>query len=271
MTVRVVAAPCEEPDLILDEIEDDDELVNELRSLLDEGRDLALDFRVAPGPKVSPLDAAARLRGLLEAREAPPSVTVHCRSERAAEAIRRLLEHVDVAGSVFEVGRISIEVAQVDIVDVHADAVVNASNTALVLGAGVSGALKRAAGPELQRAMSALAPIDPRTIVETGSFRHTKVGKIFHVPTVRGTEEVVRCGYRNVLRLAARQGLRRVALPSLGTGSGKMGARTGAALFLEEVRAFAATDPEYEMSLILALLDGHVAATFAEVLTAHEA
>ena len=52
-----------------------------------------------------------------------------------------------------------LEVREGDIAAVEADAIANAANDRLWMGAGVAGALKRAGGGEIEREAMALGPI----------------------------------------------------------------------------------------------------------------
>src|SRR5215471_21083819 len=56
-----------------------------------------------------------------------------------------------------------------DISQAEVDAVVNAANNHLWMGAGVAGALKRAGGAEIEREAMALGPIPVGTAVATGA------------------------------------------------------------------------------------------------------
>ena len=62
-----------------------------------------------------------------------------------------------------------LEVYEGDIAAIEADAVVNAANDHLWMGAGVAGALKRAGGDEIEREAMALGPIAVGTAVATGA------------------------------------------------------------------------------------------------------
>ena len=59
----------------------------------------------------------------------------------------------------YQHGNVTIDLRVADVTTLSVDAIVNPSNERLWLGAGVSGALREACGPELQRAMSKLAPL----------------------------------------------------------------------------------------------------------------
>src|SRR5262249_61902391 len=61
---------------------------------------------------------------------------------------------------VVAIGDASIETQQGDISRVQVDAIVNAANNHLWMGAGVAGALKRAGGGEIEREAVAKGPIE---------------------------------------------------------------------------------------------------------------
>ena len=106
------------------------------------------------------------------------------------------------------------------------DAVVNAANRHLAPGAGVDGALRRAAGPELTRATQKLGPIPEGAAVLTPGF-DAPARYIIHVAApiwfVAGAAEdkIVRLAacYTSALALAADNSLTSIAFPCLGTGN----------------------------------------------------
>ncbi|MEN3040764.1 MAG: O-acetyl-ADP-ribose deacetylase [Bacteroidia bacterium] len=110
-----------------------------------------------------------------------------------------------------------------DITQVAADAIVNAANEALLPGGGVSGAIHRAAGPELAEACRAVAPCPTGEARITPGFRlpakHVihAVGPIWRGGT-HGEAELLARTYRSALSLAKEYGLRTVAFPSISTG-----------------------------------------------------
>src|SRR3954470_16432159 len=64
-----------------------------------------------------------------------------------------------------------LEVREGDIAAVEVDAVANAANDRLWMGAGVAGALKRAGGAEIEREAGALGPMAVGDAVATGAGR----------------------------------------------------------------------------------------------------
>jgi len=116
-----------------------------------------------------------------------------------------------------------VEIIRGDITKIQADAIVNAANEALLPGGGVSGAIHRAAGPELAEACKAVAPCPTGEARITPGFRlpakwviHT-VGPIWQGGT-QNEPHLLESAYRSSLALAKQYRLRTVAFPSISTG-----------------------------------------------------
>jgi O-acetyl-ADP-ribose deacetylase (regulator of RNase III) len=116
-----------------------------------------------------------------------------------------------------------LEVVDGDITALDIDAIVNAANRHLAPGAGVCGAIHRAAGPELARACAAIGSCPTGEARLTPGFR-LKARHVIHAvgPVWRGgdageDELLVGC-YRASLDLAAANGIRSIAFPAISTG-----------------------------------------------------
>jgi O-acetyl-ADP-ribose deacetylase (regulator of RNase III) len=117
-----------------------------------------------------------------------------------------------------------LEAAQGDITVERVDAIVNAANRALSGGAGVDGAIHRAAGAErLQAACRAIGGCPPGHAVVTDGFDlrarfiiHT-VGPVWHGGTA-GEPGILASCYRSALAVADDIGARSVAFPAISTG-----------------------------------------------------
>ncbi len=121
------------------------------------------------------------------------------------------------------VGGVTIELTVGDIAAQDGfDAVVNAANAQLRSGAGVAGALHRAAGPELAREGAALAPIRPGQAVITGGYALPNRHVIHCLGPVYGrdvpSDRLLASCYSEALRLAEEHGLESIAFPAISTG-----------------------------------------------------
>lgn len=138
-------------------------------------------------------------------------------------------------GSQGEMARIRLE--EGDITDADVDAVVNAANTALRLGAGVAGAIRSKGGPAIQAECDRLGPIGLGEAAMTGG-GELRAKHVIHAagmhPGGGVSEESLRACVRSSLDLAREHALRSVALPAIGTGVGGFSVQRCAEVMLEE-------------------------------------
>jgi O-acetyl-ADP-ribose deacetylase len=118
---------------------------------------------------------------------------------------------------------VKLEVVEGDIAALEVDAVANAANDHLWMGAGVAGALKRAGGEEIEREAVALGPIPLGSAVATTAGR-LPARWVLHGAVMgqdlRTDADLVRRTAAACLRLADELGARSLALPAFGTGVG---------------------------------------------------
>jgi O-acetyl-ADP-ribose deacetylase (regulator of RNase III) len=114
-----------------------------------------------------------------------------------------------------------------DITTLAMDAIVNAANSSLMGGGGVDGAIHRAGGPEILQECKEIVdktgrlPTGEAVITTAGRMPskhviHT-VGPVWHGGN-KGEPELLGNCYRNSLQVARKNGLRRIAFPSISTG-----------------------------------------------------
>jgi O-acetyl-ADP-ribose deacetylase (regulator of RNase III) len=116
-----------------------------------------------------------------------------------------------------------LEVVEGDIATLAVDAVANAANNHLWMGAGVAGALKRAGGEEIEDEAVALGPISVGEAVATGAGRLPATWVIHGAvmrQDLRTNAELVERTTTSVLRVADELGAESLALPAFGTGVG---------------------------------------------------
>lgn len=128
-----------------------------------------------------------------------------------------------------------------DITEQSVDAIVNAANSALVLGTGVAGAIASRGGPRVAEACAAHGPI------EVGEAAVTTAGDlpakfVIHAagmpPGGQVSETSLRETFRASLALAEAKGCETIAFPAIGTGVGGLSLQKCAEISLEEARAY---------------------------------
>jgi len=126
-----------------------------------------------------------------------------------------------------------------DICTEEVDAVVNAANSALQLGAGVAGAILRHGGHEIQAECDAHGPIGVGEAAVTGAGR-LPARFLIHAasmpPGGQADEQSVSQSMRASLELARQRGCRSIAVPALGAGIAGFPMKRCAELLLEEAR-----------------------------------
>jgi O-acetyl-ADP-ribose deacetylase len=135
-----------------------------------------------------------------------------------------------------------IEVVEGNIAELEVDAIANAANDHLWMGAGVAGAIKSAGGVEIEREAVAKGPIEIGDAVATGAgslrARHVIHGAVMGQDLRTDADTIARTTTR-VLEVADNIGARSVALPAFGTGVGGFPLDECAAIMVGEARAYA--------------------------------
>jgi len=115
-----------------------------------------------------------------------------------------------------------VVILQGDLTEMDVDAIVNAANNDLVLGAGVAGAIHRKGGEEIQKECDEIGSIPVGYAAITGGgklkARHVIHAASMSLTGVRTTAKSLRTSTAHSLRLAAERNLKSVAFPAVGTG-----------------------------------------------------
>jgi len=115
-----------------------------------------------------------------------------------------------------------IRILQGDLTEMDVDAIVNAANNDLILGAGVAGAIDLKGGVEIQKECDEIGSIPVGYAVITGGgnlkARHVIHAASMSLAGIRTTAKSLRTSTAHSLRLASEHQLRTIAFPAVGTG-----------------------------------------------------
>ena len=120
-----------------------------------------------------------------------------------------------------KINKTILELTQGDITDLETDAIVNAANTALQLGGGVAGAIRRKGGPKIQEECNKIGGTHVGgAVITTGG--NLKAKYVIHAVGPRHGEEhedeKLKDATLNSLILADKNNLKSIAFPAISTG-----------------------------------------------------
>ena len=115
-----------------------------------------------------------------------------------------------------------IQIQQGDLTEMEVDAIVNAANNDLMLGAGVAGAILRKGGDSIQKECNEIGSIPVGYAAITGAGK-LKARYVIHAASMglggeRTTAKSLRTSTAHSLRIAAERKLKSIAFPAVGTG-----------------------------------------------------
>ncbi len=120
-----------------------------------------------------------------------------------------------------QVNNSEIELVQGDITESDTDAIVNAANSQLILGAGVAGAIRTKGGPSIQEECNAIGhcPVGGAVITGGGDL---KARHVIHAVGPRqgegNEEEKLKNATLNSLKVADQNNLKSITFPAISTG-----------------------------------------------------
>lgn len=180
-------------------------------------------------------------------------------------------ENVSACRQVVSADGIAVQLRE--ITQVPCDCIVNATNETLLAGDGVDTAIHRAAGPGLREACRALGGCGVTEAKLTGGFRLTAPYVIHTVGPRYGVEDdaaLLARTYRNVLELAAAQGIRSIALPAISTGRFSYPKQAATEIAVRSVRQWKQEHPDKPVEVIFADVDLTIYRYFCEALKGFE-
>ncbi len=159
-----------------------------------------------------------------------------------------------------------IELAKADITTLHVEAIVNAANEALQLGAGVAGAIRREGGASIQEECDRIGTCAVGQAVVTGAGNLPARWVIHAVgPIWRGgefsEEMLLASAVRAALKRADEVGAKSVALPAISTGVFGFPLQSAADLAIAAARSFAAEARSVER-IVFCLIDDRALEAF---------
>jgi O-acetyl-ADP-ribose deacetylase len=162
---------------------------------------------------------------------------------------------------------LELSVVEGDITALEVDAIANAANNHLWMGAGVAGAIKRAGGEEIEREAVAKGPIEIGGAVATGAGR-LSARWVIH-GAVMGQDlqtdaDLVRRTTESCLGVADELGAESLALPAFGTGVGGFPLDECARIMVEAARAF---EPSSLKRVLFAVFGAEAKSAFDDALT----
>ncbi len=126
-----------------------------------------------------------------------------------------------------------------DITDSACQAIVNAANTELWLGSGVSGAIREKGGPSVQEECQEIGPIDLGEAAVTGA-GNLKAQYVIHAASMDfdtpTTQESLYDAIKNSFLRAEELGVTSIAFPAIGTGVGDLELAHCAEILFDELQ-----------------------------------
>ena len=131
-----------------------------------------------------------------------------------------------------------IVISQGDITEAEVEAIVNAANTDLMLGAGVAGAIRRKGGPEIAMQCAEHGPVKLGEAARTGAgtlkARYVIHAASMHLGGVTSAASL-RNAVRNSLARAEEKKLKTLAFPAIDTGVAGFPMKQCSEIMLEEI------------------------------------
>ena len=156
-----------------------------------------------------------------------------------------------------QVGSTTLEVVQGDITACAVDAIVNAANNHLWMGAGVAGAIKRKGGQAIEDEAVRQGPIPVgEAVVTSGGTLPARY--VIHAAAMGQdlltNADLIRRATSNSIKRAIELGLTSLALPALGTGVGGFSVHEAARVMIEVASTMLRDAPQTSLQRVLFVL-----------------
>lgn len=118
----------------------------------------------------------------------------------------------------------TIEIITGDITEQDVDAIVMSANPSMLAGGGVSGAIHKAAGPDLEKECLIIGHVDAGNAALTGGY-NLKARHIIHVVSIQWHDghyhdevKILEKCYHSIFGIVEMEGFKSVSIPAIGTG-----------------------------------------------------
>lgn len=132
-----------------------------------------------------------------------------------------------------------IKIIHGDVSLVKAEAIVNAANTHLILGAGVAGAIRKNGGESIQLECNKLAPIGLGEVVIT-SAGNLPAKYVIHAATMApggfSSLKIIEKATKNIIHICSEKNLKSIALPAIGCGIAGVNLSDGIRVILQVIK-----------------------------------
>jgi len=161
----------------------------------------------------------------------------------------------------YNIGNSILELIRGDITVQETEAITNAANRRLSPGGGVSGAIHRAAGPQLWEECKKLGGCNTGETKLTGGY-NLKAKYVIHTvgPVYSGSaddaEDLKNC-YKNSLLLASRKNIKSISFPSISTGIFGYPVKEASVIALKTITYFLKEHPEIELVRMVLFSEGN--------------
>ncbi len=129
-----------------------------------------------------------------------------------------------------------------DITKLEVDAIVNPANSEGEMGGGVAAAIKKSGGKKIEKEAMALAPIPLGHAVVTSAGK-LKCEYVIHAPTMmvpvqRTSVKKILSAVTAALQVSTELSIRKLAIPGMGTGTGRVPIEDAAKAIADAIRRF---------------------------------
>lgn len=168
----------------------------------------------------------------------------------------------------FSVKGMSVELIQGDITDLDTEAIVNAASSSLILGAGISGAIRRKGGASIQEECNRIGHCDVGNAIITAG-GSLKARHVIHAvgPRMGDGDETdkLASAVRAALQLAETHKLASMALPLLSTGVAGLPLDVCTKIMAKEILDFSFEQRHYLQQVVVCLVSKAAYQKFSDV------